>query len=353
MKKLAITLLISSLITSCSKVQEIDNRTESMNETTKKMSKNTEEMKESTSTLLKLQRQYSCADLRSTQIASLYNNMSDMGDKLVAAKKLMLSFEYQLWNPSNSFDTVEYRDQLLTDALREFFYKASGIHSELMKTNLWGSSQFKRMSPLKLEKKVKNENKYNDEMIFYALATNIHSNNIYQEETISKINDQNILEISIYDVIKSALIKDFENTNLTTAEEIVVTGTFKQVAIDLLKARFNFLIALAIKNLATDEDMSFGRKAKALLFQLTNGVLGEIKLDSLFESSNTSSKIDINQKLEAAIKTREILKAIGHEVEMDKSLKSILKNINIQETVEVTKEINQFLTYIDILNSEY
>ena len=353
MKKLATSLIISTLLVSCSKVKEIDNRTESMSNTTKKMSKTTEQMKESTDTLLKLQRQYSSADLRSKQISSLYNKETDMGDKLIAAKKLMLSFEYQLWNPTNSFDTAGYRDELITDAVREFFYKAGGIHSELMETNIWGKTKIEKMSPLKIEKQKRGINSFNNEMIFYALATNLHANNILQQQGISNVKEGNLRVLSLLDIIENALIKDFESASLSDAEEIVVTGKFKTVAIELLKARFNFLITLAIKNLVDDQDISIGNKANAMLFKLSNGLMGKIKLDSIFDSSNIATQQDINQKLEAAINTRRTLNTIGQEVVLDKSLSSILRNLQIIESETVTKEASQFLTYIDILSSEY
>lgn len=352
MKHLLFLLTIISIMASCSKVQEIDNRTESMDSSTKKMSESTEEMKKSTDTLLKLQRQYSTADLRSTQIESLYNQYTDMGEKLTAARKLMLGFEYQLWDPANSFDTIEYRDELMTEAVKEFFYKADGIHSELMETNIWGKTKLEKMSPFILGKKKKGKNKFNNEMIFYALASNIHANNIFQQKALESL-DGKVQVLSIFDIIKSSLIKDFENGNLSIAEEVVVTGSFKKVAIDLLKARYNLLITLAVKDLTNQEDMSFGDKTSAFFFEISRGAFGKIRLDSKFEVSNIQTQKDINKKLEGAIKTRRLLQSIGQEVVMDKKLRSTLRNLQIEETDKVSGETTQFLTYIEILNTEY
>jgi hypothetical protein len=352
MKKLVSILMGTMLLVSCSKVKELDERTESMTKTTEEMSGTTEDMKKSTNTLLKLQRQYSTADLRTKQSSRLDSKMTDMGDKLIAAKKMMLGYEYQLWNPSNEFDTIEYREHLLHDAVKEFMYKVSGLHDKLLEKNFWGKTKLERMSPLNLKQDRKGRNKNNIEMIFYALGTSMHFNNVFQEKMIEELNDSRMEEISMYDLVKTALIKDFENDQLTVAEQEVVTGEFRQAAIDLLKARYNMLIALAVKNLSTQKGMKFGDKVNALIFKATKGGLGKLKLYSIFEESNLPTQKDINKKLEGAIKTRKVLYAIGENVKIDKNLKSVLSNLVIDETTEVTDEITQFLTYINVLNAE-
>jgi hypothetical protein len=120
-----------------STTSQMNDRTAQMNDTTSSMAKDMSRMLETmeamkNDTLEKLSEtelgiKDTYSDLRQDEAVKVRHDMLEMMEqtsalnaKVVAAGKYIMSFEFQLWK-NNLNDTSEYRDQLLRDAMEEFF----------------------------------------------------------------------------------------------------------------------------------------------------------------------------------------------------------------------------------------
>lgn len=349
MKHLLAVLALPLVLASCSKVEELDKRTKSMESatssmsgTTKGMSDTTDRMKEVTSEMYKQIRQKEAEDTRNKKLDILKDDSVDMGQKLTAASVMYKSFEYQLWT-GKGFDSLEFREDLMLEAMDEFYRNISDVYSNLEKKTcpLLCKKRIDKISPLKLNN--------NDTRFFYALATTMHMNNSNQTHLFKTLNIQGAEETSLYDIIKSALIKDKAGAYLTASEEVAVRGQNKEISLKLLDARVNFLTALAVKDMSTQEDMGFKDTTNALIFKITGGTIGKLTLDSVFEEVNNVTKMDINSKLVAAIKTRSVLKKLEYNFELDKSLNSIIKNLAMDQVTDADGVTTEFLINLNEL----
>lgn len=343
-------VLLMALLASCSKVEELDERTEQMADTTEEMNDTTQELKKTTNYMVRLKRQNDAADTRAKQYNILMSTRTGMGQKFTAASIMFKGFEYQLWNPKeNTFDSIEFREELKLDAMKELYQRLTDIYNILLQTNFWGNSRLENMTPLDLEQDSNGRNENNMEMIFYALGTTCHYNNIVQVKTAKEKKTIDETE-SAYDIIRTALDKDANGMNMSEAEEVAVTGTNKQISIELMRARYNMLLGLAAKDIADKDGMSFGNKFSAFFFKLTGGMLGSLTLNSKFEKANNPTQKDVNVKLSAALKTKAILNKAGYSVKVDDDLQSIFKNLRLSDKNKGTTEYRKFLAYLNAVN---
>jgi hypothetical protein len=232
--------------------------------------------------------------------------------------------------------------------MEEFFRKLTDVYSGLQKKKcpIVCRKRIKSMTPISLPKKQINER------TFYAFATTMHINNTHQESLFRKEIFSHAHLTSAYDIIKMALLKELNSEHLNLAEEVVVRGENKEISIELLKARVNFLTALAIKDMTDKKNMSFGNKIQALIFNITGGALGNIILDSEFQKSNNITQLDINNKLSAALKTKALIRSLGVSFDIDHSLYSILDNLKVDEFGATDAVSTEFLMLISELTAE-
>lgn len=310
MKKSSIVLACLLLSSACSKVKELDKRTENMEKSTEKVSAVTDEMKETTSIMYQQIRSKEAEDTRDEKFAILMSEEAEIGTRITAAGVYFKSMEFQLWNDNGSFDNKDALDVLYVDAANEFTRRMCDLYPKV---------NVKKMSPTKDDKM---------EMSFYALAAALHMNHAFQDEVAKS---KNFEAKSMYDLIKKALQKDKQNKPLKEHEEILVNGQNKEIMIELIKARVDILSALALKNLTDKRDMTLGQKAKALLFKVTGGALGSIDLPEVYDLSNDTTKNYTEKYLDGAVKARDFLKEIGVEKKLEKTLKSAFKNIDFNE----------------------
>lgn len=322
MKKSSIALACLLLTTACSKVKELDQRTESMEKTTKEMSGTTGAMKETTSTMYQQIRSKEAEDTRDEKFNVLMKKEADSGERVTAAGVYFRSMEFQLWNNNGSFDNKGALQGYYLDAANEFTRRILDLYEKI---------NLKKMSPTKNNKM---------DMSFYALAAAVHMNHHYQEELAK---NKKTVPTSMYDLIKNALIKDYENKRLLEHEEVLVSGINREIMIELLKARVDMLSALALKNLTDKRDMTLTQKAKGLLFKLTNGSLGTIDLPEVYGTSNEASKIYVEKYLDGALKAKKFLETIGIEKELEKTLKSAYENIEFNDKIPASAEKEETL----------
>ncbi len=316
MKNLCGIMLLASVFIGCSKVEDLEKKTDNMEATMERMDRTMNHM-DHTMTPMYLQiRQKESEDTRSKQITKLNDVQVNMGAKLTAAKKYFLAFEYQFWT-NTGIDDQGYRELMLEDALEEFYRSLVDYHA-----------QYAPISPIHLEEDASNSTK-----VFYSLAATMHFNNPHQLKMI-KSNPQ-FEKISIYDVIKKALKNYTEDKELDHAQIVVVRGQNLEMTEALINARMNFLVGLALKSLVNKKNMGWKEKLTALLYTISSGRLGSLSLASEFEQQNKVTQKDIHSKLDGALKAKKVLVANNMSVNLDASIRSILINLRKPRGEEV------------------
>lgn len=310
MKSSSVVLACLLLTGACSKVQELDKRTESMEKSTEKVSAVTDEMKETTTVMYLQIRSKEAEDTRDEKFHILMDKDADSGARFTAAGVYFKSFEFQLWNDNNTYDTRDALEVLYLDAANEFTRRIVDLYSKI---------NTKKMSPTK-DNKMENS--------FYALAASVHMNHSFQDDVAKSKSSSSV---SMYDVIKKALQKDYKRRPLKDYEEVLVSGINREIMIELIKARVDILSALALKNLTDKRDMTLGQKAKGLLFKVTGGMLGSIDLPEVYDQSNSATRNLTEKYLDGAMKAKAFLAEIGVEKNLEKNLKSAFKNIDFNE----------------------
>ncbi len=310
MKTSSVVLTCLLLTSACSKVKELDKRTENMEKSTERVSAVTDDLKETTTIMYQQIRSKEAEDTRDEKFEILMKKDADMGTRITSAGVYFKSMEFQLWNDNDTFDNRDALDVLYLDAANEFTRRMCDLYEKI---------NLKKMSPTKSDEM---------EMSFYALAAALHMNHTFQDDVAKNKNFQ---ATSMYDLMKKALLKDYKNKPLKEHEEILVNGINREIMIELIKARVDILSALALKNLTDKRDMTLGQKAKALLFKVTGGALGSIDLPEVYDLSNDTTKNYTEKYLDGALKSKNFLQEIGVEKKLEKTLKSALKNIDFNE----------------------
>lgn len=315
-----LTFSVLFLVASCSKVKELDGRTKNMDDNTQKMSKTTDKMsnvtegmKDTTTTMYRQVRAKEAEETRHRSFEAILDEKNGMGTKISNAAVYFMSFEYQLWTGTSTGDNLEYREDLFLDAANEFTRKLNDIYPHINVDSMSPTSE---------------GTSHNDEHSFYAIAAAMHMNHRYQEK-LNKLYPE-IELVSFYDLAKKALTKDFNNDlEQPEFERILLTGTNKDILVDLLKARVDILSALAIKNLTDKSQMSLGQKMKALLFKATGGKKGTIELPETYESANYATKETVETYLDGALKAKRFLKTIKIDKSLEKTVYSIMSNLKL------------------------
>lgn len=326
MKNSSVVLACLLLTGACSKVKELDKRTQNMesstkavstttvqmNETTKQLAEMTNDLKNTTETMYRQIRSKEAEATREEKFKVLMGSEEEMGSRITAAGVFFKSLEFQLFTSNGTFDNQEVKELLYVDAANEFTRKMCDLYSKI---------KVKKMSPT-------TENKM--EMSFYAVAAAMHMNHTYHD-LVSKERGEEA--VSFYDLIKTALIKDQNGERLLEHEEILLNGINKEIMIELVKARVDILSALGLKNLTDKRDMTLGQKMKALVFKITGGKLGSIDLPEVYDKSNDATKLYTEKYLDGAVKAKDFLeKKINTPKQLEKTIRSAFKNIDFNES---------------------
>lgn len=313
MKKSSLVLACLLLTGACSKVKELDKRTENLEKSTEKMSSTTENMGTTMDVQYQQLRSGDTAALRLNTFTHMMDPKVGIGNKIADACIYFKAMEYQLWSDSE-FDDEYMREKLHEDAVSEFTKRLSDIYAHI---------DIKKMSPTVEGKR------HNDELAFYAFAVSLHMNHHFQD--ILTMKKSKLQEESMYDIIKKALAKNANRKLLLQHEEELVNGPNKDMMIDLLKARVDILSALALKNLTRKGDMNITQKAKGAIFKITGGRLGSIDLPEVYSTDDETTNNKTELYLDAAVSTKNFLRSIGVGKQPEKTLKSAFKNIDFNE----------------------
>jgi hypothetical protein len=297
MKSLVIILAVLTIGVSCSKVERPKSTSKEMNSATQEIVKKEAD------------------DQRESKLLILKSEKESLGSKIAAAKDYFLAFDFQRSVQSKN-------EKLLLIAVRDFKVVAQDFHSKI---------KVKRMSPLK-----DGENQ-SDEHAFYALAASLDTKSTEAG-------------VSFYDLIRWALRREEYKEQLRSYEAELVTGKSKQVMIDLMKARMDIMATLALRELTDEDNQTLGQKIKSVVFDVTGGVLGSIDLPETFTDANDVTKDAAIKFLEKASKALRVLKDIGVEKKLQRTLRSAFSKIDLsnrskheQEHLhpDVEKEIDQ------------
>ena len=316
-----ILLAVLSLSVACSRVEKAEKTMTDMKQQTKEMSSTTNDMNATMESQYQQLRSGDTVTIRGNQFKILADETVGFGAKIAAASVLFKSFEYQLWTGVGK-DSDHYRDLLFLDAANEMIKHLDDLYKKI---------DLKKMSPTKDGKKVAHEQS------FYALAAAMHMVHNYQD--VLTDGKSGIQEVSFYDLVKKALRKESLKNNPKEHETALVAGINREIMVELIKARVDMLSALALKNLTDKRDMTLGQKLKGALFKISGGAWGSIDLPEVYEKSNDATKSQTITYLDAAQSARNFLREIGEDKQLEKTLKSAFKKIDlsIDEDVEETK----------------
>lgn len=329
MKSILPVMALAALLTSCQNplntMEEMKETTKEMAKTTKQMNQKMDETNRNTADLQDVSKHGFSEEKRDQKWMDLIP-YRDMGADLSDAKVLMLSFEYQIWTGVADKNGLFVREELIKDALDEFFRRMTPTFE-----NLQDSGKLEEMSPLDLE-----GDKKQSERTFYAIATTMHFTDIIQREYVKRqrASGVKIQEISLYDIFKNALTKDANGESLSENEEKVLIGANRDMVVELLQARMNFLSALGIKLSVSQDDMSFKDKANGLWFKLTGGRSGALKVNSIFHEQNAVTREQALTYLDGALKAKKLLEEIGAAPKLQNEIESIFINLEIEDAAQ-------------------
>lgn len=287
MKTSSIVLACLLLTGACSKVKELDKRTQNTEKSTERISKVTDDLKETTTIMA----QQIAEEGREEKFQVLMNKEADMGARLNAAQGYIKSVEVQI-SRSEDEDARE-------NVAKEFTLRMIDLYSKINPH---------KMSPLK------DNNKF--EMSFYAIAASLNKD--------SK-------QTSFYGLITESLRKEHQRDRLLAHEEILVNGINKEIMIELIKARVDITSAMALKNLTDDRELTLGQKTKAMIFKITGGRLGSIDLPETYNKSNEATRGMTEKYLTSSVKSRHFLNEIEVSKGLEKTMKSAFSKIDFNE----------------------
>lgn len=287
MKTSSMVLACLLLTGACSKVKELDKRTQNTEKSTERISKVTDDLKEMTTIMA----QQNAEEGRDENFQVLMNKEADKGARLNAAESYVKSVEAQI----SKIDDGDARE----NAAKEFTHRMNDLYSKI---------NTRKMSPLK------DSNKF--EVSFYAIAASLNEN--------SK-------QTSFYGLITEALRKEYQRDRLLVHEEVLVNGINKEIMIELIKARVDITSGMALKNLTDDRELTLGQKTKAMIFKITGGRLGSIDLPETYDKSNEATRNITEKYLKSSVKSRHFLNEIEVNKDLEKTMKSAFSKIDFNE----------------------
>lgn len=311
MKKSSVLLSTLILFAACSKVKEIDKRTENMEKATTHVSQATDELKETITIMHEETRSKDAEAIRNETFKILMDNESELGARITAAESYFKSMEFQLMADSKSFNNQDTREQLYLNATKEFTDRL---------TDLYAKIKVKKMSPINDKNKA--------EMSFYALSASMHLTHHLQDQN-AKANRRE--SVSFYELMKDALSKDHFGEQLLSHEEVLVSGMNKEMILELIKARVDMTATLGLKNLTDQRNMTIGQRAKRLIFRITGGRLGSIDLPETYAESNDSTKKLTQTYLSDSLEAKNFLAKLQVEKPLEATIKSAFTQIDFNE----------------------
>ncbi len=297
--------------------------TEQMKATTNEMNSTMGGMYANMETLLELSRSKEAEATRAEKFEAVLSKKKGIGEKITSAAVYFKSYEYQLATLKESSRLSHKMDSFRLDAVNEFTRRMCDLYKKINPN---------KMSPTK-DKNLDNA--------FYAFAAALHMNHHFQEQIAE---DNHFQTVSFLDIIKEALRKEQYGERLKEHEDILLTGLNREMVIELLKARVDILAGIAFSYMTDKREMGIKAKGKGLLFKLSGGRLGSIKVPMTLDEANDSTRRTTIKTLDAALKMKRFLGEIGVEKDLEKYLRSGYGNLSFtgsEDQAQDNKEINE------------
>ena len=300
--------------TSCSKIEEMGKNAKDASDNSGKAATAASESRLEIAHSRMMQRSGGSSTSRREALASL-KEMESFEMKVTEASKFVKAFEYQLWT-GQMYDTEEYLLQLYDDAMKEFFRSLIEVNDakSILETD---TNPFRAF----------NESKKDRDLNVFAIAVSMHGIHNVQKYVIVPREVARKTEVSIYDLIKNALVKIekvdaglLNNADLADYEHEVFAN--KEIALKLINIRANMLLTM---NLVKVSDLKKS-KVDALL-------LGMKKIKNNFTSKfpklNLGEQDQANKYLDAANKVKVFMTSIGKDVELLPKLKTYYSKMRL------------------------
>jgi hypothetical protein len=348
-KNLISVLAVVLLFSACSKVKDMDQRTEQMNNNTQELNDNSKDMakdvkqtkviaqetkqevkntgksalrtEDSICKQLKLMRQDGAETKRDKKFERI-DEMKSYTAKTLQAAIYHKAFEFQLWTGLCK-DDLEKREIFFDEAVIDHMRRTAEYMEPLLDKN-----RKIKYNVGTTKKKYKND-VYN----VMALAVTLHQVNSYQEDILKYMKEKNvnIEEVSMYTLIKDSLkasdaIKDGRKgvNDLRTYERTALD--YESTMVNLLKFRYNALAAMTL-------GVVFPKDVNKLSFWDKIGIgwkrLWKKKWKSNFNSLNLIKQATINTWVKEANDTKSFMTSIGIKVKMVSSVKKLLQDIEV------------------------
>ena len=307
------------LATSCQDMKDMKKTANEANENTKEMkglmvemNELTVDMKENTAAMLEQGRSKGAEEARSQKFDELMEK-SGTGAKTLAACSYYQSFEYQLATYSESSKDKEFVAELRAQALKEFMMRVGDLAATV---------DMEKMSPI--------TSSTNEERVLFALAATMHVNHTFQKKTTKQGSDVGPM-VSFLDLITEAFVNELNGDELSSANDVVLTASHRDIAINLLKARVDILAATALKYLTTPSKY--------------DPVMGDVFATSKTGSA-TSTQKTIMELLGGALQTKDFLTSLGIKKSLEPNLQGAF--IGMQREAALVQE-NKSVSTIQIM----
>jgi len=276
--------------------------------------------------------------LRETSWSQL-KEAEELAGKLAEAAKYFMSFEYQVYLPTNEEEMIK-REELAGSAANEFFLQLK----DLLPNGKPNQKIFNDISLTNLNVE--------------ALSVAMHRMNEVQTDFIKK-NHSKIPMLSMYSIISESLLNQKNKTNISeeskSYEKVVIEN--RDLAVWLLKVRLNTLVKMSIDIIPTKVHFDEKNKLMTVLSKVTS-------TDNINELTDKLSRVskfvprdiqfnamppEVAEKLitlfQAIIKTKKTLEAINADSSIINGLSFSLRNLNsIDSTESLTPIQTKFIS---------
>ncbi len=318
--EIILSLLVLFVLSACDMVRKVDDmhdKTAEMAGTTKEMSNDMKDMKKSTknvegtaSNTFEAMRRTSVTIRK--EAMEVFTNNPSIAHKLSAAATYVRAFEFQSWN-GDAFDTAENREELFKDALEQFFEEIQ---------------QFFGTEVLPMS---------NSQKVIYAIAANLHRLDPIQGKGAAKVNDH---AVSMLDLIEQGLrAKPAVNSGAlhgkAIKESVAIVLQNEKYAVQLIKARQNFLLLLAFSKMIGLREGPLG-VLDGLIYEN-----GNKKIYGNLENQNRAEISAYNKFIRSSLRSRRILLELGE----DASLEGNLIKLDLREIYSKIQPLAHNSTY--------
>ncbi|WP_413288922.1 hypothetical protein [Bdellovibrio sp. HCB337] len=317
-KNLLLLLSLTTLLGACEvkkNVDEMHGATVEMNDTTKTMNENTEELKTAAGELYDALRQGDSLSARRAALDNLVKT-EDPARKLSEAAKYFMSFEYQFWSNEGQDKGAHRRDEMATEAAREFF---KDVQQFIPGMNLVPKPLAGQIVPTKKSNLINCLN---------ALSVTTHFLNPKQELRMKA--DPKMTKLSMNKIIEDSLLakESIESGEKKLSDypgyvEEVLSN--EAIAVYLLEARYNYMAALL---LGKTTNIAHSKLAA------TVSIMKEWTLD--LSTFNIAQTEEIKKFLSGSLKTKTTLKKLGIKPRTDILLARLINKMKVDSSKKAT-----------------